>query len=355
MIFGRRKARDSGAAVAEPATEGPEIVQARELVAEGRHFEAIDLLNEANRRSRSTAFETEIRRIRNVAGMTLLEDPPSDPQYPAPAAAVPAPASESKLPEITPAELTPELLRAAMLENGSLLIRGLMDSAKAERMAADIDRSFEIRKQVQAGDPDRDGYYDEFDPEPPFIIGERSWIEEGGGVLAIDSPRLLFDMLESFEEAGLRSVIAEYLGERPAISAQKCTLRKATPDVAGAWHQDGAFLGDVRALNVWLTLSRCGDVAPGLDIVPKRLDYIAPTGGEGTAFNWSVSQQVAEECAGDLGIKRPIFEPGDVMLFDELFLHSTAADPGMTETRYAIETWFFGPSAFPDEYTPLAF
>src|SRR6187455_953281 len=73
VIFGRRKARDSGAAVAEPATEGPEIVQARELVAEGRHFEAIDLLNEANRRSRSTAFETEIRRIRNVAGMTLLE------------------------------------------------------------------------------------------------------------------------------------------------------------------------------------------------------------------------------------------------------------------------------------------
>ena len=64
---------------------------------------------------------------------------------------------------------------------------------------------------------------------------------------------------------------------------------------------------------------------------------------------------MAEKCAGEVGIKRPIFEPGDVMLFDELFLHSTAADPGMTETRYAIETWFFGPSAFPDEYTPLAF
>jgi hypothetical protein len=56
-----------------------------------------------------------------------------------------------------------------------------------------------------------------------------------------------------------------------------------------------------------------------------------------------------------VGIKRPIFKPGDVMLFDELFLHSTAADPGMTQTRYAIETWFFGPSAFPSEYTPLAF
>ena len=64
---------------------------------------------------------------------------------------------------------------------------------------------------------------------------------------------------------------------------------------------------------------------------------------------------MAEECAGELGIKRPIFQPGDVMLFDELFLHSTAADPGMTETRYAIETWSSAPRAFPDEYTPLAF
>ena len=355
VIFGRRKARDSGAAVAEPATEGPEIVQARELVAEGRHFEAIDLLNEANRRSRSTAFETEIRRIRNVAGMTLLEDPPSDPQYPAAAAAVPAPASESKLPEITPAELTPELLRAAMLENGSLLIRGLMDSAKAERMAADIDRSFEIRKQVQAGDPDRDGYYDEFEPEPPFIIGERSWIEEGGGVLAIDSPRLLFDMLESFEEAGLRSVIADYLGERPAISAQKCTLRKATPDVAGAWHQDGAFLGEVRALNVWLSLSRCGDVAPSMDVVPRRLDDFVATGTEGTYLDFQVSQAVAEEAAGEVGIVRPIFDPGDALLFDDRMLHQTGSDPSMPNPRYAIESWFFGASAYPANYVPIAF
>ena len=77
-----------------------------------------------------------------------------------------------------------------------------------------------------------------------------------------------------------------------------------------AWHQDGAFLGDVRALNVWLTLSRCGDVAPGLDIVPKRLDYIAETGTEGIAFHWSVAQDVAEKCAGEVGIKRPIFQPG---------------------------------------------
>ncbi len=63
--------------------------------------------------------------------------------------------------------------------------------------------------------------------------------------------------------------------------------------------------------------------------------------------------QMAEQAAGDAGILRPIFEPGDVLLFDELFLHSTAAEPDMPKSRWAIESWFFGSSAFPGQYAPL--
>jgi hypothetical protein len=113
-------------------------------------------------------------------------------------------------------------------------------------------------------------------------------------------------------------------------------------------------MGPVKALNVWLALSRCGDVAPGMDLVPRRIERIVETGTEGAAFDWSVSQAVAEESAGEAGILRPIFEPGDVLLFDELFLHATASSTEMTNTRYAVECWFFGPSAFPAEYPPLA-
>ena len=36
---------------------------------------------------------------------------------------------------------------------------------------------------------------------------------------------------------------------------------------------------------------------------------------------------MAEEAAGDAGIVRPIFDPGDALLFDELFLHQTALGP----------------------------
>ena len=67
-----------------------------------------------------------------------------------------------------------------------------------------------------------------------------------------------------------------------------------------------------------------------------------------------VSQAKAEEAAGDAPIVRPIFEPGDALFFDELFLHQTASDPSMPNPRYAIENWFFGSSSFPVDYAPVA-
>jgi hypothetical protein len=67
-----------------------------------------------------------------------------------------------------------------------------------------------------------------------------------------------------------------------------------------------------------------------------------------------VTQQAAEQAAGDKPILRPIFEPGDALFFDELFLHQTGTDPTMPKPRYALESWFFGSSAFPWEYAPLS-
>ena len=113
-------------------------------------------------------------------------------------------------------------------------------------------------------------------------------------------------------------------------------------------------MGDVRALNVWLSLSRCGDVAPGLDIVPKRVDYLVEAGTDGAPLSYVIAPAKVEEAAGDTGIIRPIFEPGDVLLFDDLFLHQTGSDPSMPNPRYAIESWFFGASGFPADYAPIA-
>jgi hypothetical protein len=314
-------------------------------------FEEIDALTRANRERRDVELDRRVLRLRHLAGIQLLDQAPAAPEYVDPS--FDSLANGSSPPEVAPQDLTPELLRAAILRHGCLLVRGLVDSGEALGLADDIDRAFEARN---AGGSAREGYYEEFSLEPPFgELPDRPWIQEAGGVLAVDSPKPTFDMLEAMNRAGLPGVVHAYLGERAVISAQKCTLRKVEPELPGAWHQDGKFLGQVRALNVWLSLSRCGDEAPGLDIVPRRIDHLLASGEEAGTVLWiHIPEELVEDAAGDAGVVRPIFAPGDALFFDELFLHQTGSDPEMPKPRYAIESWFFGPSAFPSDYAPLA-
>ena len=318
----------------------------------GELLAEIDRLSEAARSSGDVDARRQLLRLRHLAGIALLDSEHDPPEHPSPDSdALP---SVDGLPEIDPEQLTPELLRAGILRDGCLLVRGLIDREKALDVARQIDRGFAERERGQEGGDAADGYYEPFHPDERFKESNREWVQEGGGLLAVDSPVLSFETLEMFRDAGLRELVGEYLGESPLISLQKTTLRKADPSVVGAWHQDGSFMGDVRSINLWLSLSRCGDESPGLDLVPRRLDDLVPAGTEGTWLSHQVSDQVAEESAGDLGIIRPIFEPGDALFFDHLFLHKTGSDPAMPNPRFAIESWFFGASAFTSEYAPFA-
>jgi hypothetical protein len=313
----------------------------------------IERLTAVNREQRDGTTERRLLRLRHIAGRRALEAADGRPPYAVPEddrlPAVPP------LPEIAPHDLTPGVLRAGILRDGCLLVRGLVDREAALGFAELIDRSFGERDRHDDGGQAEDGWYEEFAPHPRFqAVAERPWIKEGGGVLAADSPLLTFRMLELFRAAGLPELVSGYLGEPALYSVQKTTLRRAEPVVGGAWHQDGAFMGDVRSLNLWLALSRCGDEAPGLDIVPRRLDSIVATGTDEAVLSYQVSQRKAEEAAGGAAIVRPIFEPGDALFFDELFLHQTGSDPSMPHPRFAIENWFFGASGFPAEFAPLA-
>src|SRR5215207_3744015 len=337
-FFKRRSER--GIAVAEPP--------AVEL--DDRLFDEIRRLSEANRAAPDRATERRLLRLRHRAGRQLLESARRR-DYPEPDVAR-LPEAEG-LPELVPGDLTPALLRAGILRDGCVLVRGLIDRGEALELGAEIDRAFTERAALEAGTAAAEGYYEEFTPEAPFEVASvRPWIREGGGILAADSPKLACQMLDLFERAGLPPLVEGYLGEPPLLSVQKTTLRKAEPSVGGAWHQDGAFMGDARALNLWLSLSRCGDEAPGLDLVPRRLDEIVVE--HGSMLDVELTRAKAREAAGDLAILRPIFEPGDALFFDEMFLHQTGSDPSMPNPRFAIESWFFGGSAFPADYAPLA-
>jgi ectoine hydroxylase-related dioxygenase (phytanoyl-CoA dioxygenase family) len=167
--------------------------------------------------------------------------------------------------------------------------------------------------------------------------------------------------LEAFEEAGIGDLVSAYLGERPVLLAKKLTLRRISlaeghgvrsdPD----WHQDGAFMGrDIHSINVWVSLSHCGVDAPGLDVVARRFDDIVATGTEGANFDWSVGHGLVERIA-PTAVVRPVFEPGDALLFDQMMLHRTAARPNMSKVRYAIEAWFAAPSNYPADQLPIAY
>ena len=330
----------------QPVDDLPESLE--ELRAE------IETLSETNRRAPDRSMERRLVALRHAAGIHLIDGASQDAGFVEPATGDLAPADP--LPEIAAADLSAGLIRAGILRDGCLLVRGLVERDDALALAGEIDRAFAERDRGEAGAAMDPGYYEEFHPAARYggeVFG-RPWIKQGGGLLAADSPMLNFHMMEMFRAAGLRELVSEYLGEPALISVHKTTLRKADPSVPGAWHQDGFFMGEVRSLNLWLSLSRCGDEAPGLDIVPRRLDGYVATATEEAALDYTISQKRVEEAAGATPVIRPIFEPGDALFFDELFLHQTGSDPGMPKPRYAVENWFFGGSGFPDEYAPIA-
>lgn len=326
-------------------------------------LERIGALTAANRENPSPETERRLVRARHAAYAELDRasaaegSPESMARMPESVSA--ALSDHGGLPEVEAEKLSAEVVRAAFLSHGSLIVRGLVEADRAGTLAAGLDRAFEARDAFIDGAPARKTlpWFEPFEPDPAYDFDGPKWnrMKKGGGSLwAPDSPRLLFAMLEEFERAGLPGLVADYLGERPAISHHKSVLRRVSPDTGADWHQDGAFLGEgIRTLNVWLALSSCGIDAPGMDIVQKRLGGIVETGTEGAIFPWSVSPQKVEELMDGEAPSRPAFEPGDAILFDHLCLHRTATEDSMTQDRYATETWCFAPSSYPPKQVPL--
>jgi hypothetical protein len=328
-----------------------------ELVSARRCDDAIEVLSRFNRIHRDPRVARQIVALRHDAYAEVAQGtgratwPPTyDDAF--------ADVSPGCIPEIEGAQLSSELVGAGLVHHGSLLVRGLVDESAVASVVADIDRALASARAWLDGAPaERTApWFEIFTPSPPFSVGlSRQFVVQGGGVLAADSPLALAAVIELLEDAGLRPALTDYLGERPVLSAKKTTLRRVPPDSGSDWHQDGAFLGrEVRSVNVWLALSHCGVDAPGLDVVARRLDLVE-TGTEGAIFDWSVGRPVVERAAGPNGIVRPVFRPGDALLFDDRNLHSTACGPQMTGVRYALESWFFAPSNYPSDQAPVVF
>ena len=165
----------------------------------------------------------------------------------------------------------------------------------------------------------------------------------------------MFDMLEAFERAGCARVIHGYLGEPPRSRSRSARCARSSPTPAPAGTRTAPSSARC-ARSTSGCRSRAAATTPRASTSSRAARRDRPDRHRGRDLRLvGGPPDVAEEAAGDGGIVRPIFEPGDALLFDEMYLHSTAADPSMPNPRYAIESWFFGLSGFPAEYVPIAY
>ena len=224
---------------------------AARLIAEGRFVEAIGVVTEANRASRSGELERALVALRYHAAAAAETGAGREP-WP-PVYADPFPDVVGRVPEVSASELTTDILGGAVAHHGALVVRGVFGPEQIERSTASIEATY--RSHVGEGEVDP-AWFSPF-PTDRRNANLREMVLTHGGTWMGDSPAGTAQILDELEAVGVIGAIAGHLGERPYFSLQKSTLRRSEPTYnLVAWHQDGSFLDeDVRTMNVWVALS----------------------------------------------------------------------------------------------------
>ncbi len=148
------------------------------------------------------------------------------------------------------------------------------------------------------------------------------------------------------------------LGESIAVLPRNSLFRRKIPAVQRPipFHQDAYFLGlGVGAVvNFWIPLVDCGSDAPGLELIPKRLDHLfkiySPGTEEVSYDSAAIPETVIQTHLGSTDTLCPIMKIGDAIAFLSTTLHRTFETPGMTRPRINIEMRFCSRALLPAGY-----
>ena len=268
------------------------------------------------------------------------------------------------IPEVQAEAFNADILRRAIAEHGALIVRNFFDQTSMETLIHCANQVIDNCEDPKAENNLKSSTY--FNPPGNLrtvmpnkdreLGNTRNFHRESGSAMCIEAPSVAESLLRMYEEYGLKDILSDYLGEKPCLSVKKWVLRRSKLPVAEAgWHQDGAFMGsNINSVNMWIPLNECGGDtgAPGMDLVPLRLNDIASA--EGAQFDWSVSDDHVSGSYQGTGLVAPVFNAGDAFFFDHFYLHRTQYRTDFSKLRYAVETWFFGESCFPKNQIPLA-
>jgi hypothetical protein len=334
--------------------------QSKLMVAENRWQDAIELLAAHNRARPQIELEKHLVDFRLTAAdhlqFTTNDSPPNDTPTNEPCWTI-----EAGMPVIPAQQLNARILSQAIHEHGHLIVRGYLPGVSIKPLRDSIDRALAARVAAYAeesGQLDEAWYYESPHFPGNHVSYSRRHAEKKftltGSIPVIDSPRASFELMELYHQLGLPSLMREFFADEPLIATRKWMFRLVAPrqdvddGIGGGWHQDGQFMGEsIRTLNLWAPLSHCGDgtSAPGIAIIPKRINELMEYGTRGAKLDWTVGSDLVSEIAETAPMVKPRFSPGDALFFDHLGLHRSGHATSQTENRYAIESWFYAASA----------
>jgi hypothetical protein len=269
------------------------------------------------------------------------------------------------VPEVRAEDFRLQHLIAGMEIHGLLIVRGLLNEGNCETYRGVIDKVLDAPRATPKNQLTEEAVRSPYHNAPrnladyfdATMLGKaRGYHRLSGTGMCVESAAVSEQLLDLYNELGLKQLIGDYLGEEPCVSAQKWVLRRTQLPLEEAdWHQDGSFMGaHIKSLNMWLALCDCGGDtgAAGLEIIPQRIREVfrSPEG----IYDWSLTPQWVAENQHLAPAVSPTFSAGDAVFFDHFSLHRTQHHEQMDKHRYAIETWFFGSKSFPKEQVPMA-
>ncbi|MFC3230140.1 phytanoyl-CoA dioxygenase family protein [Marinibaculum pumilum] len=232
--------------------------------------------------------------------------------------------------DITVAPADYEAAAACLTKAGVVLLRGAIGRGVVEQVQQATARAFERLPQVApAGD------------DAARELMRLSMIGPG---LTAGFPELLALARRAVEGGVGRPILEHYLGGPliPDTSTLRFRCHRPSQNLSFVpLHQDVAFTTHDRSwVNFWVPLTPCGHLAPGLQVFPLSRAMAFPHNADATPGGYPMGHISEETMASwpiPLSAIEPVFEPGDLLMFDGFCPHRTVERPGMTQVRMSFE------------------
>ena len=129
---------------------------------------------------------------------------------------------ESGIPIVAVDDLDATVMRSAIVHHGAIVVRNLLSSARCASLCDAIDKSWEAIARYQAAGETNPAW---FDPIQASGYGadmqSRMWGLKSGTAYVADSPRLFFELIEAFDDIGMKEIVGDYFGEPPCSHSRK--------------------------------------------------------------------------------------------------------------------------------------